>query len=308
MKKELIAYRDPKSPESEMFRNLRTNIQFMNSDKPLQTLLITSTTPGEGKSYVSANLAVTFAQAGKKVILIDADMRKGRQYTIFDAVPRPGMSNFLSGIVDSDFEGDKNDIVNFIQETEVKNLYLIAAGNIPPNPAELLVSPKMHKMIHELKQLCDIVIFDAPPSLIVADSVILSRQVDSCIIVTAHSQTKIDNVQKVKNAIEQVGGKIAGVVINKIPISAKKYENSYYYGIKDNKAKKGKNVPIKDDSHLRRTADLINQDRSSFNISQGKRSYRDEGRKTKSSTEAENILKQINDYAEKKEMDSDQSD
>ena len=169
MKKELIAYRDPKSPESEMFRNLRTNIQFMNSDKPLQTLLITSTTPGEGKSYVSANLAVTFAQTGKRVVLVDSDMRKGRQYTIFDAVPRPGMSNFLSGIVDSDFEGDKNDIVNFIQETEVKNLYLIAAGNIPPNPAELLVSPRMNKMIHELKQLCDIVIFDAPPSLIVAD-------------------------------------------------------------------------------------------------------------------------------------------
>lgn len=306
MKKELIAYREPKSPESEMFRNLRTNIQFINSDKPLQTLLITSTTPGEGKSYVAANLAVTFAQTGKRVVLVDSDMRKGRQYSIFDAVPRPGMSNFLSGIVDSDFEGDKNDIVNFIQETEIKNLYLIAAGNIPPNPAELLVSPKMHKMIHELKQLCDIIIFDAPPSLIVTDSVILSRQVDSCIIVTAYSETKIENIQKVKNAIEQVGGKIAGVVINKIPVSPKKYEQSNYYGIKQ--SRNAKSTLVKEDSHLRRTADLINQDRSSFNVFQGKKSSGDEGRKNKSFSEAENILKQINEYAEKKEMDSDKND
>ena len=98
MKKELIVQRDPKSPISEIFRTLRTNIQFMNTTNKLKTLLITSTLPGEGKSYVSSNLAVTFAQAGKKVILIDADMRKGRLYSIFDISPRPGLSNYLSGI------------------------------------------------------------------------------------------------------------------------------------------------------------------------------------------------------------------
>ena len=98
LKKELITQRDPKSPVSEVFRTLRTNIQFMSTNKKLKTLLITSTFPSEGKSWVASNLAVTFAQAGNKVILIDADMRKGRQYTIFGASPRPGLSNYLSGM------------------------------------------------------------------------------------------------------------------------------------------------------------------------------------------------------------------
>ena len=97
LKKELITQRDPKSPVSEVFRTLRTNIQFMSTNKKLKTLLITSTFPSEGKSWVASNLAVTFAQAGNKVILIDADMRKGRQYTIFGVSPRPGLSNYLSG-------------------------------------------------------------------------------------------------------------------------------------------------------------------------------------------------------------------
>ena len=98
MKRELIAQTDPKSPISEIFRTLRTNIQFMTSSKKLQVIQVTSTFPGEGKSYVSSNLAVTFAQAGKKVIIIDADMRKGSLYNIFDVSPRPGLSNYLSGI------------------------------------------------------------------------------------------------------------------------------------------------------------------------------------------------------------------
>ena len=97
MKKELITFRNPKSPISETFRTLRTNIQFMNVNKRMKTLLITSTLPGEGKSWVASNLAITFAQAGKQVILIDADMRKGRLYSIFGVEPRPGLSNYLSG-------------------------------------------------------------------------------------------------------------------------------------------------------------------------------------------------------------------
>ena len=119
MKKELIAELDPKSPISEVFRTLRTNIQFMNTKGKLKTILITSTFPGEGKSWVASNLAVTFAQAGKKVVLIDADMRKGRQYSIFGVSPIPGLSNYLSGIgID---ENQELDIVDFVQETEVDN-------------------------------------------------------------------------------------------------------------------------------------------------------------------------------------------
>ena len=228
MKSELIAFTDPKSPVSEMFKTLRTNIQFMNSDKELKTLLVSSTLPGEGKSWTASNLAVTFAQAGKKVLLIDADMRKGRQFSIFGISPTPGLSNYLSGVSDATI--DTSDLQNFIQETVVDNLYVITAGNVPPNPSELLVSEKMLELNSLVKSLYDITIFDGTPSLLVTDAPILSRIVDSTIIVTAHNETKIDNVSKVKKAIENVGGKVAGVVVNKIPQTSKKYESTYYYG------------------------------------------------------------------------------
>lgn len=230
MRKELIAHRDPKSPVSEVFRTLRTNIQFMNTNNKLKTLLVTSTLPGEGKSWVASNLAVTFAQAGKKVVLIDADMRKGRQYTIFECSPRPGLSNFLSGVDVNTGEELVDDLIDYVQETQVKNLYLIAAGNIPPNPSELLISTKMISLLDKLKEICDIVIIDGTPCELVTDSIILSRLVDSTVIVTAHKQTKKDSLQKIVTNIQNVGGKIAGVVLNKIPVSAKKYEQSYYYG------------------------------------------------------------------------------
>ncbi len=230
MKKELIAHKDPKSPISEVFRTLRTNIQFMNTSKKMKTLLVTSTSPGEGKSWVSSNLAVTFAQAGKRVILVDADMRKGRQYTIFGVLPKPGLSNYLSGINEYDNQEDPKDIEEYIQKTEVANLCLMSAGNIPPNPAELLMSARMIKLIEELKELSDIIIIDGTPCDLVTDSVILSRIVDSTVIVTAHESTKRDAMERVVTSIQRGGGKIAGVIINKIPISTKKYEQSYYYG------------------------------------------------------------------------------
>lgn len=228
MKKELIVHKDPKSPISEVFRTLRTNIQFMNTNKKLKTLLVTSTFPGEGKSWVTSNLAVTFAQAGKRVVLIDADMRKGRQYSIFGVSPRPGLSNYLSGI-DSDEPEDEIDLSNYIQKTEVNNLLLISAGNIPPNPSELLVSPQMIKLLDELREVCDIIIIDGTPCELVTDSVILSRIVDSTLIVTAHKETKKDALERVIKNIQNVGGNLAGVVLNKIPVSPKKYSETYYY-------------------------------------------------------------------------------
>ena len=230
MKRELIAHRDPKSPVSEVFRTLRTNIQFMNTNNKLKTLLVTSTLPNEGKSWVTANLAVTFAQAGKKVILVDADMRKGRQYTIFEVSPRPGLSNYLSGFDSNTGEEISEDLANYIQETQVPNLYIIPAGNIPPNPSELLISPKMVSLLDRLKELCDLVIIDGTPCELVTDAIILSRIVDSTVIVTAHKQTKKDDLQKIVTNIQNVGGKIAGIVLNKIPVSVRKYEQSYYYG------------------------------------------------------------------------------
>lgn len=226
IKKELVAHKDPKSPVSETFRTLRTNIQFMNTNKRLKTLLVTSTMPGEGKSWVASNLAVTFAQAGRRVILIDADMRKGRVYSIFGVTPRPGLSNYLSGVGEND---ERNDLGNYLRKTEIPNLYVMPAGNIPPNPSELLVTHQMRNLLEELKRECDIVIIDGTPSKLVTDAVILSRFTDSTIVVTAHNQTKKDDLAQVVKDIKNVGGHVAGVVYNKIPIASKKYNETYYY-------------------------------------------------------------------------------
>ncbi len=232
MKKEVVVIENPKSPEAEMFRNLRTNIQFMNADSEKKVMVVTSTVPGEGKSYVTSNLAAAFAQIDKKVLIIDADMRKGRQYGIFNLRPRPGISNYLSGVVDQIFKDKKDDIKNYIQETEVKNLYLITAGSVPPNPSELLVSNKMKNIIDDLSEIFDIIIFDAPPCLIVADALILARLVDFTIIVSAQNYTRMEDLNKAKISIENVGGKVAGVVLNKVQMTSKTYSSSYYYGEK----------------------------------------------------------------------------
>ena len=246
MKKELIVHRKPKSPNSEIFRTLRTNIQFMNTDRKLKTLLVTSTFPGEGKSWVSSNLATTFAQAGKKCILIDADMRKGRLYSIFGISPKPGLSNFLSEArIDRNGEISISS-VDYIQQTDVDNLYVITAGNVPPNPSELLVSAQMMKLLDELKGVFDIVIIDGTPCELVTDSIILSRIVDSCIIVAAHKITKKETLNKVIKNIKSVGGNLAGVVLNKVPVS-KKQTQYYYYGESRNSSIQNKFNKPKDD-------------------------------------------------------------
>ena len=317
MRKELIAQRDPKSPVSETFRTLRTNIQFMNTNNQLKTLLITSTLPGEGKSWVASNLAITFAQAGKKVVLIDADMRKGRQYTIFEVSPRPGLSNYLSGIDSKSEENSIDEIIDYIQETEVKNLYVISAGNIPPNPSELLITPKMVNLLDKLKQVSDIVIIDGTPCELVTDSVILSRLVDSTVIVTAHKQTKKDTLQKIVTNIQNVGGKIAGIVLNKIPVSAKRYEQSYYYGstsMKNERTTKGPRYTTSS-SHGRRTKMEEMKNRVKPQNPQALRNEREKLSKDEdtlqrkiqvdkkaevSEDRAKDIFKQINDF-----MDSD---
>ena len=241
MKKELVTYFDPKSPVAEMFRTLRTNLQYMNAVEELNTLAITSTLPGEGKSWTSSNLAVAYAQAGKKVILIDADLRNGKQFTIFGIPPAPGLSNYLSGIIDKRKNLNLNNIEEFMYETDVQNLLVMPAGNVPPNPAELLVSAKMRDLLEKLKAKFDVIIFDTPPTLLVTDACALSRIVDTTMIVAAYGKTKKDDLQRVKKAIENVGGKVAGVVMNQVPMSESKYEGAYYYGSTvDRKASKKK--------------------------------------------------------------------
>ncbi len=329
MRKEVIAHKDPKSPISEIFRTLRTNIQFMNASKRMQTLLITSTLPGEGKSWVASNLAVTFAQAGKKVVLIDADMRKGRQYVIFGATPKPGLSNCLSEIDLTDKKNLAENIVKYIQETEVENLYLMPAGSVPPNPSELLVSAEMIQLLEKLKAICDIIIIDGTPCELVTDSIILSRIADSTIIVTAHKRTKKDALERVIKNIKNVGGKLAGVVVNKLPVSAKKYEERYYYYGKDqsshNKKRKSSKKPINqevknkptnpnkiEEANLRKVDELLNNNKKELEEEQNTQSTNineeelpkamrsDKADITKEAADADDrtndILKQINQY------------
>lgn len=157
-------------------------------------------------------------------------MRKGRLHNIFEIPIYPGLSNYLAETEEN------NEIEKFIYETEVENLSVIPAGNVPPNPSELLSSEKMVKGLEELKEKFDIILFNSTPCMLVTDAVIISRIVDYTIIVSSHKTTKIEDLKTVQKNIENVGGKIAGVVINKIPTSLKKYNSKYYYyGHKENK-------------------------------------------------------------------------
>lgn len=324
MKKELIVHSDPKSPISEIFRTLRTNIQFMNTKRKLKTILVTSSMPGEGKSWVSSNLAVTFAQTGKRVVLIDADMRKGRQYAIFKVSPRPGLSNYLSGVLSSENDEVSENISNYLQETEVDNLYMISAGNVPPNPSELLISPQMINLLEYLKEMCDIIIIDGTPSQLVTDSLILARLVDTTLIVTQNSKTKKADLKRVITNIQNVGGKIAGIVINKMPISSKKFDQSYYYGststskMKKHTNKVNKNVYDRTVSLIsnnknetkvitRETTDSVRENKDVDNTSDQLENKLKIGEKEGLSIEKTNdILKQINEYIDntKKDLDN----
>ena len=235
---EIITYSDPKSIISETFRTLRTNVQFSNTNsKDTKTFLITSCFQSEGKSYVSANLAITFAQVGKKVILVDADMRKGRQAKIFNLPSNRGLSNYISNLDENGVELNE-DLGKFIKETEVPNLSVITSGTVPPNPSELLSSPKLEKMIEELKKCYDIIIFDGAPIVPITDSLILARMLGSTIIVTLYNKTKKDDLKKVKNGIESVGGKILGTCINCVPIKFSKQNSKYYYYNEEKKTSK----------------------------------------------------------------------
>ena len=228
MESEIITFNEPKAPASEVFRTLRTNIQFMSTNKNIKLLLVTSTMPGEGKSWVVSNLAVTFAQSEKRVVIVDTDMRRGRQAKLFKKDVEPGLSNYLSGIY-GDGKAFDGDLDKCIQETEMKGLYIISAGSIPPNPSELLASEKMNTLMQELKNKFDIVILDGTPSSIVTDSVILSKDADATLIVAAYKKAKTEDLKRLKKEIENVGGNVIGITLNRISKTEHRYHSGYYY-------------------------------------------------------------------------------
>lgn len=220
MKDELIVFSKPKSNISEDIRTIRTNLKFTANDEA-KVLLVTSSVPGEGKSFISANLAAAFAQTGEKVLLVDADLRLGRVHKIFNQSAAKGFSNML-------ISGTSEDLPEYIKKTNIPNLYIVSRGTVPPNPSELLNSSSCKKLVNIFKENFDRVIFDGVPVNGLPDSLVLANLVDRVIIVTTIGYTSIDELNQTKKALEQIDANIAGVVVNKAPTTKRgKYSNYY---------------------------------------------------------------------------------
>jgi len=240
MKKEenvLIAQIDPKSYVSEAYRVLRTNIQFYNFEKQYKTILITSSGMGEGKSTVISNLAVTMAQFGSKVLLLDADFRRPIIYKIFNFSNKKGLTNILV----SGYENYKD----FIQSTETDNLDIIASGPIPPNPSELLGSESMKNFLETIKNEYDIVLIDTPPVGTVTDAAVLSTITDGVILLVSSGEISIEAAKRAKESLQKVRANIIGVVVNKIKINHDNYYYYNYYSSENDSNEKRKHKPKK---------------------------------------------------------------
>ncbi len=204
---DLITLTDPRSPVSESYRTLRTNLSFSSLDRPLKTLVITSAAPEEGKSTTIANLAVTMAQGGRKTILVDCDMRRPSLHTIFNLNPEPGLTNMLL---------DENSPAP-LQNTDVENLQVLTSGAKPPNPADLLGSNKLDKVIARLTETADIVLFDAPPVIAVTDAAVLGSKVDGVLLVVQAGKTRRDHAERAKEMLEKANVNIIGVTLTNAP-------------------------------------------------------------------------------------------
>lgn len=218
-KHQLIAVREPRSPIVEAFRSLRTNIQFAGVDQPIRTLLVTSPGPSEGKSTVAANLAVVMAQAGLKVSLVDADLRRPVLHNHFNQVNRSGLTDVILR--------DPGQWNGLTVPSGVPNLSLLLSGSLPPNPSELLGSKRMHQLVDYLHQFNDVVLIDAPPLLPVTDALVLSSLTDGVLLVIDYGSTRIGEAVQGRTQLDQSGARILGVVMNKIPTGRRGY--SYYY-------------------------------------------------------------------------------
>ncbi len=226
----LVTVWQTRSPTAEAFRVLRTGIQFSAVDNPRQALLVTSSTPFEGKSTISANLAVVFAQAGNRVLLVDADLRRPSQHEIFDLPNKRGLTNMLM-----DFEvNNRNEDAKFIvgditQATRVEGLFLLTSGPVPPNPSELLGSLKMRQLIDFLLAQFDYLIFDSPPVLSVTDSVVLSTQVDGVLLVLRAEKSRRGRAKQMVQSLREVNANLIGTILNDLKSKSDGYDAYYYY-------------------------------------------------------------------------------
>jgi non-specific protein-tyrosine kinase len=204
----LITVADPRSPVSEAYRTLRTNLDFSSLDKPIKTMLLTSAGPEEGKSTVLANLAVTTAQTGRKVILVDCDLRRPTLHNIFNLKNDVGLTTMV--VDDAAMESPP------LQDTGVEGLQLVSSGPLPPNPSELLGSRRMEEIIAALLERADVVLFDAPPVVAVTDAAVLATKVDGVLLVINAGGTKRDYARAAKARLEKVNANLLGAVLNNV--------------------------------------------------------------------------------------------
>lgn len=210
--------KNSRSPISEQYRTIRTNIEYASVDQEMNSIMVTSTGPGEGKSTTVANLAVVFAQQGKKVLLVDADLRKPTVHYTFRVDSTYGLTNLLT---------KQKSPQQTIQQSQVENLYILPSGPIPPNPAELLGSNAMKELMQFLSQEYDIILFDVPPVLAVTDAQVLANQCNGIILVVQSGGTDVEASKKAKEALLNTRGKLLGAVLNQKKM--KKGDYHYYY-------------------------------------------------------------------------------
>ncbi|MGX5789507.1 polysaccharide biosynthesis tyrosine autokinase [Staphylococcus equorum] len=216
----LYVHDKPKSTISEKFRGIRSNIMFSNADKEISNVLITSEKPFSGKSTISANIAVTYAQAGYKTLIIDGDMRKPTQHYIFDLPNNNGLSSLII---------NKATYGEAIKESEVDNLGILTAGPNPPNPSELISSNKFKEIYNELLVHYDFIVIDTPPVNTVTDAQIYAQTIGNCALVIDAEKNNRNEVKKAKDLITKSGGKLLGAILNKMPLD-KSSSYYYYYG------------------------------------------------------------------------------
>jgi non-specific protein-tyrosine kinase len=213
----LITVTQPRSPVSEAYRSLRTSIQFLGLDRSIQTILMTSAGPDEGKSTTLANLAVTFAEAGREVIAVDCDLRRPSLQRLFDLPNDQGLTAAIR---------EERAIADLLLPTSVPHLRLLPSGPLPPNPSEILGSQRMDRIIETLRTLADIVLFDAPPMIAVTDAAVLGVKMDGVLLVVSAGKTKRDHALRAKSLLEKVNAKVLGVVLNNVKFDGSLYQ--YY--------------------------------------------------------------------------------
>ena len=203
----LITLTDPRSPVSEAYRTLRTNLSFFSLDNPIRSLVVTSPAADEGKNRLVANLAVTMAQSGRRTVLVDCDLRRPSLHSFFDLESEPGLTNRILGEVDE----------LPLQQTNVENLFLLASGPRPPNPADMLGTKKIDEIIATLVEQFDIVLFDTPPVIAVTDAAVLGVKVDGALLVINAGKTRRDQAERAKELLEKARVRIIGAALTNAP-------------------------------------------------------------------------------------------